>query len=134
MQAGSAPDPAGSPSSFERWRRPASWAVFVSVVLMIPAALFPSAPTVGGLTLSDKVVHFGLFFFVSRSWYLALAFDRRRPALWALAIGVLLGALLEVFQTVVGWRTGEVADAVANSLGSAAGVLWCRWRSGAPSR
>ena len=114
---------------FDRWRGPIGWLFFVSFVLLAPAALFPSPPSVGSPIGIDKLVHFGLFFGLSRSWYLAIPSQGAGRVVWSFLLAVSLGAGLEILQTVVEWRSGEVGDALAGALGAVAGLLWCRWRT-----
>ena len=114
---------------FARWRGPIGWLFFVSFVLLAPATLFPSPPSVGSSIAIDKLVHGGLFFGLARSWYLAIPIQGARRIVWSFLLALGLGAGLEILQTFLGWRSGEVGDALAAALGAVAGILWCRWRT-----
>ena len=119
----------GPRTPLARWRGPVGWLFLVSFLLLTPAAFFPSPPSVGSPIGTDKLVHFGLFFGLSRSWYLAIPIRGARRIVWSLLLALSLGAGLEILQTFLGWRSGEVGDALAAALGAVAGILWCRWRT-----
>lgn len=81
------------------------------------------------LPYADKLVHFGFYFIAA---VLGVFFVRERRAgrlsllkTLGLIVGslILYGILIEVVQLVfTTWRSGEVADALANSLGALAGA------------
>ena len=111
----------------DRWRGPIGWLCFVSFALLVPAELFPSPPSVGRSIAIDKLVHFGLFFGLSRSWFLAIQIQGAARVVWTFLLAFSLGAALEILQTFLG-RSGEVGDAAADALGAVAGIVWSRWR------
>lgn len=113
---------------FDRWRGPLGWLFFVSFLLLTPAVMFPSPPSVGSPIGIDKLVHFGLFFGLSRSWYLAMPMQGVGRIVWSFSAALSLGAGLEILQTFLGWRSGEVGDTLAAALGAVAGILWSRRR------
>jgi VanZ family protein len=95
----------------------------------VPADLFSSAPSVDSSIGIDKLVHFGLFFGLSRSWYLAIRIKGAGRIVWSFLIALCLGAGLEILLMVLSWRSGEVGDALADALGAAVGIAWAHWRS-----
>ena len=116
--------------SAARWRGPVVWGVGVAALLLLPSAFLPGFEAPVALSFGpDKIVHFLLVLGLTRSWYLALAVERRRPGLEGFVLAAVFGAGLEGLQTVSpGLRTGEPGDALANALGALAAVVWCTWR------
>jgi VanZ family protein len=118
-------EPRGGTSA-DRWLL--SWAGLIAVVLLLPPGLVPGlgAASESGL---DKLGHAVLFLVLG---LLALGPVRarfRRPLLVALVAGLLYGAALEVVQGAFGWREAELADVVADGVGTAAGVVAAWWRA-----
>jgi VanZ family protein len=98
------------------------WATAVGLLLMAPPALMPGLEAAGASGL-DKAGHFVLFLVLA---LLAVAPARartRHPLIVAAVASVLYGVLLEGLQAATGIRTADVADVVANGLGSSVGVL-----------
>lgn len=89
-------------------------AVFVACLL--PGPDLPQVPEGG-----DKVEHF-LAYFVLGGW--AVQLHARRATLWKPALGLLLmGILIEILQgTLTTTRSADVADALADAVGIAAGI------------
>ena len=92
---------------------------FAAVVLLSLVVLFsPGSDVPSGIPISDKVVHFSLF--------AALALTGRLAAVppLPLAVGLVAYAgISEVLQTVLPInRDGDVRDALADTLGVAAGI------------
>jgi VanZ family protein len=85
------------------------WAILAGIVYL---SLIPSPPSVD-FESSDKVGHL-LSYGVLMAWF-ALLYPARKPAL-AIAF-IALGIALEFAQGATGYRTYEVADMAANSLG-----------------
>ena len=122
---------AGHSARWARWRGPIGWLCFVSFALLVPADLSSSSSSLSSVDSSiaiDKLVHFGLFFGLSRSWYLAIRIQGAGRVVWSFLLALCLGAGLETLQTVLAWRSGEVSDALAGALGAVAGIAWSRWR------
>jgi hypothetical protein len=98
------------------------WAAAVALFLLAPPALVPGLEAAGGSGL-DKAGHFVLFLVLA---LLAVAPARsrtRHPRIVAGVASVLYGAALEALQAATGVRSAEVADLVANGLGTGAGIL-----------
>ena len=108
------------------WLPVATYAALIFTLSSIPALAPPS-----DLAYSDKIAHFieyallgGL---LARAWGRTLAFDRRaRRILFALAAGVAVGGLDELFQGTVG-RNRSLADWSTDTAGVAFGVLLDAW-------
>lgn len=84
-------------------------------------ALIPSSG--GGIEHMDKVMHLSAFF------SLAMLLDNaslRRFWQWKAPLLLGYGALIEVLQAFVPWRSFSVADWVADALGIA--LYWLVWR------
>jgi VanZ family protein len=91
--------------------------VVCGLSLAPPTALPPSA-----FSMWDKAQH--ALAFVALAVLGLQAYPGRWVRLW---LGLLLlGAAIEVAQTVVGWRQGDVADWVADAVGVALGVVLFR--------
>lgn len=104
-------------------------AALVGLAIVV-GSLFP-APSTGGAELvvlphADKLVHALAYAVFAVAVAGALAARDWRVALAAALLVVAVGAGLEVAQTFVPTRTGDLFDAVANALGAAAGTL--AWR------
>lgn len=94
------------------------WLLLVAVVYgcLEPARYVPN------LHMSDKVEHTGAYF-VMTFWFGGLLEQRGYPLL-ACAL-LLLGALIEVAQGVLGWgRTADAWDFVADAVGVAAALAF----------
>ena len=85
------------------------WAVLAGIVFL---SLTPSPPS-ADFESSDKVGHL-LSYGVLMAWF-ALLYPARRP--WLAIAFVALGVGLEFAQGATGYRSFEVADMVANSIG-----------------
>ena len=118
---------------FWRYNRAAFlWAILILVLCGLPGSNFPKLSFLEWLR-PDKIVH--LILFGIQSYLLIIGFIRqdRFPGLRANAIrlGVLLsifyGALVEVLQTTVFiGRSGDIRDALANSIGAFIGLYFFR--------
>lgn len=101
------------------WTAAAGCAVFLFVVSVVPVAPSVSWPYL------DKVAH--LCEYLVFAWLLAFAL-RTNPTpvsavprlAWIFATGY--GALIELAQALIPWRSAEIADAVMNGVGAALGV------------
>lgn len=95
------------------WRF-AGWAL---VVLVTYLALTPEPPATA-LRFSDKLGHVAAYASLMGWW---LQIDRR-PERLALLF-VLMGLALEILQSLGGYRTGDIFDMAANTLGVGLGWL-----------
>ena len=100
----------------------AAYAAGIFVVSVIPVS-----PKLAPGQL-DKVAH--LCEYLLLAWMLAQLFrlQRHPRALWAAwwwATGY--GALIEVVQIMIPWRSGDIIDGLTNALGAALGVIVVRW-------
>lgn len=115
-------------TSPRRWQAAtAAWAVCIFVASVIPVApkLVP-----GRL---DTVVH--LCEYLLLAWLLAQALRasaQRRLAVIAWGWATAYGAILEMVQAFVPWRSAEISDALANALGAALGAWLARTSRGSP--
>jgi len=107
--------------------------IIVLAATLMPAIWFWSdrvrlVSLVGGI---DKWSHFAAFL-VLALWFSGLF---RTRSYWRVAVGLLaFGILIELCQRLVGYRSAEWLDVVADALGIAVGLLlgwlgfggWCR--------
>jgi len=108
------------------------WLLLITVLSLLS---FPDDP-VGGLDIPhmDKAVHF-IFYFVAAilgSLYLREASKKNialsRALIMSLVFTIIYGIILEVFQsTLTDYRSGELKDVLANSLGALCGVLLMKY-------
>lgn len=95
-----------------------------SAILFLPAwaGVFGGelGPSSGEPHIWDKALHFIAYFVLSVLGVTALAASKR--ALWAMLGLILMGAMLEVIQGMIG-RDMSALDELANSLGVIAGGL-----------
>ena len=83
----------------------------LGVVSLIPA------PDLGG---NDKIGHFIAYAMLS-AWFSLLV--EQRKSLWRILFGLIAyGLFLELLQGLTSYRSGDLADAVANSLGVITGL------------
>jgi VanZ family protein len=91
---------------------------YLLVAAVATAALIPPPP--GDIMASDKLLHLAAYLLLAL-WFGAI-YPRERFAgvgLWLAALGV----LLECLQLATGYRSFDWADALANALGVACGLL-----------
>jgi len=98
-----------------------AYAALVFVLSVIPTEYLPGAD----VPHLDKVVH--VCEYLGFAWLLVQAIRASRMPeweylLWAWIYATSYGILIEIIQTMVPWRSGDWADAVANSIGAACGV------------
>lgn len=89
------------------------------IIAMLVIALLPMPALIGEVPNGDKLGH-ALAFAGLVLWYsqiYATRADRLRCVLGAIA----LGALIEVLQAFVPWRSAEFLDLVADALGATLG-------------
>lgn len=99
------------------------WGVLICCVVIgswLPASS-PVITAIGGLYISDKVMHFCAY--LALSLLPVIAFENRRRGIVAGLSMFLLGVLLEAGQQLSPGRTVELGDVIANGLGVASGVL-----------
>jgi len=101
------------------WGVAASYAAALFVVSVMPIAAGPSVPYL------DKVVHLGEYLLLA--WLLVQAMrapggQGGRVLVWAWLYAASYGALMELIQAMIPWRSAELMDAVANAIGAACGV------------
>ena len=102
------------------WRLPRLW-YGCGMALLLVVAVISLVPVSGGGG-NDKLAHVLIYLFLS-GWFSLIAV---RPALlWRVFFGLIAyGLLMELLQGVTDYRSLEFADAVANSIGVAIGLLF----------
>ena len=103
-----------------------TWAGLIALALLAPPEVLPFSGS-SGVPGLDKAAHLALFFVLGA---LALGPARarsRRPVLAVVSGGILYGGLLEVCQGMLGWRSAELLDLLADGVGSVAGVAAAVW-------
>lgn len=100
----------------------------VLLLLALAAALLPAPSGMGRIEFGDKILHAGAFAFLML-WYAQIyadGRDRRRLALGLIAFG----AAIEVLQGLVPYRSADIWDLLADSVGVAVGALLAQTRLG----
>ena len=106
-----------------------AWAIFILIICGIPGDKIPEM-TFWQWLKPDKIVHlliFGLLCFLMIRSFLALntgSFFYKNAKMLSLLLTIFYGVLIEILQaTVFIHRSGDVRDAIANSIGAFVG-LW----------
>lgn len=99
---------------------------WLGVLALVYLSLTPS-PVPAGFDGGDKLQHL-LAYAAIMFWFGALH-PGKAQVHWAAGF-VALGIVLEVLQSALGVRTGDAADALANTLGVSMGYLLARTRLG----
>ncbi len=89
------------------------------VVVMLVVALLPMPSAIAAVPLGDKLGH-ALAFAGLVLWY-AQIYSRQDDRLRCVLGAIALGALIEVLQAFVPWRSAEWLDLAADALGAALG-------------
>lgn len=105
-------------------------AVYMSLVFALSANPMPER--MPDYWQIDKLYHFGAYLVMGLLWARAFNHGRAgRPGMWvfltAAGITVIFGGLVEVYQSFLPYRTGDIVDAVANGAGGFAGVFLYGW-------
>ncbi len=99
---------------------PKFWYVlaFIGLLTLAVVSLIP-VPDLGG---GDKFGHFISYAMLSAFYSLLV---EQRKTLWRILFGLIIyGLLLEFLQGLTSYRSGDLADAVANSLGVITGLAF----------
>lgn len=106
-----------------------AWAIFILIICGIPGDKIPEM-TFWQWLKPDKIVHlliFGLLSFLMIRSFLALntgSFFYKNAKMLSLLLTIFYGVLVEILQaTVFIHRSGDIRDAIANSIGAFVG-LW----------
>ena len=107
-------------SYHSRWRFAGISLLLAVLVAAMAPELWPWRRGSGTTLYFDKWMH-GLTFAFLAIWYSG---QFKRSAYWRLIIGLLaFGAFIEVCQSLVTYRTAEMADFAADGLGVLVGIL-----------
>ncbi|RZJ64010.1 MAG: VanZ family protein [Flavobacterium sp.] len=106
-----------------------TWTFFITVSCLISVDSFGGEHGIGiDIPNSDKFVHFLFYFIFTLLWYRCFkAMDwwpLRKTKIIVFMFAVSYGILIEICQGVfTSYRSADVLDAVANTSGSAFGIL-----------
>jgi len=111
------------PLLYLRWWQSAGWAL---VGLVTVLSLVPSPPETLSFQGGDKVLHLAAYTGLTL-WFGAIYLPgQRRYRMGAFLI--LMGLILELAQGVIGYRSLQGLDMIANTLGVGLGLLLSRTR------
>ena len=108
----------------KRRKRGRWWTVGAYAVVVLIFAVIPTG-TALATNHSDKVAH--LCEYAGFGWLLVQAqrahrLPKAKDLWWAWMVATGYGALMELLQVMIPWRSAEVGDALANAVGAAVGV------------
>lgn len=116
------------------------WPAWLCTLLILVVGSIPQGPP-GAQRLNDKLLHFIGFGIVAWLWcracrHLFPAASAHRAALRGALASTVLGALLELWQAFLPYRSAELLDWLADALGAVLGALltaayWRRTERGA---
>lgn len=93
-------------------------------LMLVLAALASLIPVPAGPEGSDKIAHI-LVYAILSAWFAIIVI--RSSSLWWVFTGLVgFGILMEALQGMTGYRSLELADAIANSVGVCLGLV-CRF-------
>ena len=92
---------------------------------MLILSVIPVPETPAHVPYLDKAVHLGEYWVFAMLLALALRqLPHRLRQAWLIATAY--GAMIELIQAFIPWRSAELADAIANTLGAALGIWTTR--------
>jgi VanZ family protein len=102
------------------------------ILLVLAVILGSVAPSVRAPLGNDKLTHLTAYLALA-VWFGGVYRPARYP--WVAAALLALGGGIELVQGMLSYRSMEIADMVANSIGVIAGILlswillgsWCQW-------
>lgn len=101
------------------------WTLAILAACTIPGE---DLPDIDILSI-DKFAHFAVFGLFGWVWMYALGQPFHARAAWVIAAGIAYGILTEVYQGLLPWeRSPDAYDALADALGTVAGVLYYAYR------
>ncbi len=98
------------------------WLWFCCGVGMLILVAILSLMPVSDMGGNDKLGHILMYAFVS-GWF-SLLVTRDRSLWWVLSGLIAYGLLMEFLQGLTDYRSAEFADAIANSIGAAIGLVF----------
>jgi len=90
------------------------------VAIIIVVSLDSSPPDLSSIRFGDKIVH-SLSYFFLMFWFLQII--KAQAEIFTVSMLIVIGAVIEILQGVSGYRTFDVYDMLANSLG-----VWLAWQ------
>jgi VanZ family protein len=102
------------------------WPAMLWTLLVIVALSIPTKSLSGSDLLEwDKAAHFALFFVLTWLWLHAVAGSSALKGVMVVLVACTFAFLSEYYQDMLGFRSKDVWDAVADSAGAlAAGIVW----------
>lgn len=98
------------------------WLWFACGFGMLALVAILSLMPVSGAGGNDKLAHILMYAFLS-SWF-SLLVIRYRSLCWVLFGLIAYGLLMEFLQGLTDYRSAELADAIANSIGATIGLIF----------
>lgn len=100
--------------------------VIATTAFLIPSSRIPSIRVKSPIEI-DKLIHMGVHFILVLSWLIYYARHRvnvKNISIFYIALScVVYGIIIEVLQGMTKTRGSEIADVIANMMGTGLGVL-----------
>lgn len=100
-----------------------SWTIAITVLSLIPLGSIGDSEAVPN---EDKAVHFTFYFFFVIFWILFFKRETisKKRNLIIMFLAMALGILMEICQGFTDYRTPDILDVVANSIGAISGLFF----------
>jgi len=105
----------------QQWRLRKLWFA-CGIGLLILVAVLSLMPVPDVPAGNDKIVHIIMYAFLS-GWF-SLIVNRHKSLWWVLFGLIAYGLIMEILQGFTEYRSTELADAVANSIGATIGLIF----------
>ena len=94
--------------------------IIASIILILVATMMPGEVGESSVRFADKVVHFGLFFFLSIN--ICFKYQQHEKLIEIIVWGIFFGLMTEVMQQFVPERDMDLYDGIADTLGVIVGL------------
>lgn len=109
------------------------FSIIWAVVMMIGCTIKIELPQDDGDSFKfkiphfDKILHFGIYMILSALICVEKRFLKLNDKIKILIFSALYGIVIEIIQYFEPWRSFELADILADTLGALAGILISKW-------
>jgi VanZ family protein len=96
--------------------------LFISIAIILLATMMPGGSTKSGIPHVDKLVHFGIFMFLSMN--LCFKFWNHKKLSEVLMLSIFFGLMTEVIQQFIPGRDMDIYDGLTDVIGIIAGFYF----------